>query len=338
MRRDAWRQPIWRSQAGSFTLEASLAFPILLLAVFVLLAFSYMLFNRTDLYVMASQTADRASYVWDNSAKDMETGAYPPGQRDSLYWRSSSDSVSDMFSFLVRNEATRLHLPLSDSGLPGSVPLKKLQKAATILPSGVKGELSYSNKLYSRQVEAIFERKPILPIASEGWFAPSHAVAVKSGVIEPVELIRTVDLARTFAGRLKDLLTGRKQALPVSDPLPEWTDRQVKLTSEKEAAAYLRSLLGNTASIDIKTPSGQLRKLDALDPDGLFHEAKFGYISKSEAVERQLAKDLELLETAGPIKGVVWHFFRDSRNGKLGPSKPLRKELEKRGILVIIHS
>jgi hypothetical protein len=55
-------------------------------------------------------------------------------------------------------------------------------------------------------------------------------------------------------------------------------------------------------------------------------------------VEGQINKDLELLRSAGQVKGVVWHFFRDSRNGKIGPSKPLRKELEKRGILVVIHS
>src|SRR5690606_7376741 len=124
---------------------------------------------------------------------------------------------------------------------------------------------------------------------------------------EPVELIRTIDFGRTLAGRFKDMLSNRNSPslppLPITDEDADETHTtDLKLKSENEAAQYLRSLLGSPAPVHVTTASGQARKLDALDPDGLFHEAKFGYISKTEAVERQIAKDLELIRTADQVK------------------------------------
>ena len=37
------------------------------------------------------------------------------------------------------------------------------------------------------------------------------------------------------------------------------------------------------------------------------------------------------------IKGAVWHFFRSPRTGKIGPTAPLKKALEKEGIKYIIY-
>lgn len=328
---------IGSEQSGSFTLEAALAFPVMLLAVIALLSFSFMLFNRSDLYATTAAAADRTAFAWDNSAKDLITGAYPTGQTDGLYWRTGSDSFSDALSFLVRNDASRIDLPVRNAGQAGTLPLTKLTKSAEPLPRRIVGNISYSNKLYSRQVQISVNRQPALPAFTTKWLVPSSAVLLRSAVTEPVELIRTVDFIRTFAAKLEDLLSNRDSSMPIPAPT-NVPASAVQLTSEREAAEYLRRLLGSTAPVYVTTPSGLQRKLDSLDPDGLFHEAKFGYTSKTESVEGQIAKDLELLRSAGQVKGVVWHFFRDSRNGKIGPSKPLRKELEKRGILVVIHT
>ncbi|MDF2667766.1 MAG: hypothetical protein K0R67_72 [Paenibacillus sp.] len=331
---------IGQDQSGSFTLEASLTFPVLMLALLALLSFSFMLYNRSDLYAVAAAVADRSASNWDNSAKDLITGAFPIGQYDKLYWRTGSDSISDAFGFLVKNDSSRLSVPVSSlepEEYPAN-PQGKLRKAAALLPGMVEGGLSYSNRLYSRQVEVAVDRKSRLPSLTKGWFLPSTDVSVRAVVTEPVELIRTIDFVTTLAGRFKDMLSHRESPIPLPTETDEPPSAEVQLKSEKEAAEFLRSLLGSPAPVFVTTASGQQRKLDALDPDGLFHEAKFGYTSKTESIEHQIAKDLELIQTAGQVRGVVWHFFRDSRNGKLGPSKPLRKELEKRGIIVVIHS
>jgi hypothetical protein len=327
-----------RDQAGSFTLEASMTFPLTMLALIALLSFSFMLYNRSDLYATAAAVADRTAYNWDNSAKDPITGAFSLGQYDNLYWRTGSDSFSDAFGFLIRNEVSSVHVHFgTPEELPLTKPQDKLRRAAALLPGTVQGGLSYSNRLYNRQVKVTLDRQSRIPSLTKEWFTPKSDVVLTAAVTEPVELIRTVDFVRTLAGRFKDMLSHREApiSLPISTETPS---SDVLLKSEREAADFLRSLLGSPAPVYITTASGQQRKLDALDPDGLFHEAKFGYTSKTESVERQIIKDLELIQNAEQVKGVVWHFFRDSRNGKIGPSKPLRKQLERRGILVVIHS
>lgn len=45
---------------------------------------------------------------------------------------------------------------------------------------------------------------------------------------------------------------------------------------------------------------------------------------------------LKILER-GDVDGVVWHFFKSGITGKQGPSKPLIKFLNEKGIKYIIH-
>lgn len=47
-------------------------------------------------------------------------------------------------------------------------------------------------------------------------------------------------------------------------------------------------------------------------------------------------KDAELLKNQS-IDDAVWHFFKSPVTNKVGPSKPLLKELERNNIKVIIH-
>ena len=79
---------------------------------------------------------------------------------------------------------------------------------------------------------------------------------------------------------------------------------------------------------------GERRKIDVLDRDGIAHEAK--YTLNAGDARQQLRKDAELMRR-GEVKGVVWHFFR-TKNGSVSLSASLRKELERNGIVVIIHN
>ena len=58
-------------------------------------------------------------------------------------------------------------------------------------------------------------------------------------------------------------------------------------------------------------------------------------IRVTKRVKTQILKDEELI--GEEIKGAHWHFFRSSITGKIGPSEPLKKFLEERGIKYTIH-
>ena len=322
-------------ERGSFTLESSLVSPVLLLAVFAVVFLGLVMYHRANVYHDAAMAAERSAFVWDNSHKDPATGLFSIERWDGLYWRTTSDSVSDMFGFLFDNEPSRISLP---DGAPDAAPGQpeyKLHKAAGMLPSGLEGTLTYDNKFINRHVTVQLRKQSPLPPFLRNWIQPVADATVRSQVTEPVELIRTVDFVRSYIPLVVDKLSRRRanELLPSENAKPP---EKLTFRSEAEASAYLRKMV-NGVEVYVNTPSQKNRKLDALDPDGLFHEAKCGYTAKSKQIEQQIAKDLELLRSGTIVKGVVWHFFRDADDGTVGPSKPLRQALEKHGIIVIIH-
>jgi len=66
------------------------------------------------------------------------------------------------------------------------------------------------------------------------------------------------------------------------------------------------------------------------------HESKVGYAALTSEIQRQIAKDVELISTRR-IDGAVWHFFESPLTGAGGPSGPLRQALESAGIGIVIH-
>lgn len=65
-------------------------------------------------------------------------------------------------------------------------------------------------------------------------------------------------------------------------------------------------------------------------------EAKYGYQSLSQSIQKQIEKDAWLLRT-GKVKSVEWHFYWSKVSKTGGPSGPLLKELLKRGFKVKFH-
>ena len=331
------RRRLIRSESGSFTLESALVYPVIFLLIVSILFMSKYVYDLSALYEKAAETAERTAYIWDNSYKDWETGISLPGAHDPLYWRTNFSAMSGLFG--GHQGEVRITWPQGiDDSSTGSAsrsdPESKLERAAETLPGQLKGSLSYHHGILERAVAVELQQNALLPLLSARWADSSLKAKANSVVTEPVELIRNVDFVRTFIARIKDriALPKAKQAMATAAaPEPE----HLSFGSEKEAAAYLRKLVGGTeATVD--TPYGK-RILNALDPDGLFHEVKYGYQAKTKDAEKQIAKDVELIRNSTIIKGVVWHFFRNNRTGKIGPSKPLRKKLEESGIIVVIH-
>ncbi|TMV50259.1 hypothetical protein FE783_11950 [Paenibacillus mesophilus] len=326
-----------RSEIGSYTLESSLIYPTIIIALVSIVFFSMFVYEQASLYYTAATTAERSAFTWDNSAKDWTTGHVLPGRNDGLYWRTGSDGISGMFSFGSGLGLQKVQLPLAEgeaASSGGEGPAGKLLKAANELPDKLDGELTYRHGLIDREVTVRLGQTGVLPFLAGRWTDSRMGAEVRSVVTEPVELIRNVDFVRTFVVRVKDLITKSEAQVIVPPEAP----RQQKLVFARaeEAAVYVRSITGGS-KVTVATPDGRQRQLDSLDADGLMHEVKLGYTSKSKDHEAQIVKDVELMRQGTQVKGVVWHFFRKEKDGKVGPSKPLRKYLESQGIIVVIH-
>lgn len=289
--------------------------------------FSLWSFEKTYLQQMAALAADRIAYNWDNSNKDLVTGAFDIHQNDNLYYRVNNDGLSQSSSISVPNTIS----PVTMTG-----PSRKLQNAAIHFPKGISGMLSYKNSLFVRKVEARLSRM-ITPLSFlQLWFGKSKAFSVRSSanVIEPVEFIRNTALMVTYLPLIKQSMTDKETSDTIRDTLPD-ASLDLNISSEVEASRYIRELVHGHSVVMATEGTGESRKIDALDPDGIAHEAK--YTVNNQQAHQEILKDVELIQK-GLIKGAVWHFFRIKKTGQIGLTAGLRKDLEDHGIIIVIHN
>lgn len=105
--------------------------------------------------------------------------------------------------------------------------------------------------------------------------------------------------------------------------------------SGAEGEAELAKIVGGGKPHKFFSTTLGNRFVDLYSDAGIAHESKVGYTALTKRVKTQILKDEELI--GEEIKGAHWHFFRSSITGKIGPSEPLKKFLEERGIKYTIH-
>ncbi|AIQ51081.1 TadE/TadG family type IV pilus assembly protein [Paenibacillus sp. FSL R7-0331] len=192
-----------RSDEGSFTVEASLLLPIIMMITMLLLFFSLYTYQRTMLLQFSSATAERAAYNWDNSNKGTG-GAFPAGSYDSLYWRIGEDGLlASLFGTGSVNGGVELTVPAQ--GAQGSLPKLKLEHSAEKLPANMTGEMSYSYNFSGRRISTELQRVLRLPVLDGLMEDKSEPIVKTQAVVtEPVEFIRTVELMRYYAAKFKN--------------------------------------------------------------------------------------------------------------------------------------
>lgn len=192
----------FRKEEGSFTIEASLVFPIILFILMLLLFFTMYMYQKTFLNQHAYAASERAAYSWDNSHKQALTGEYASGKYDHLYWRLSDDRLlGALFGWAGADNEVSVSIPGSEGV---SLSEKKLAQASSHMPSAMKGTMTYQNALIQRKVTTELEQVISLPLPSF-LFDSGNLVLTKgsSAVVEPVEFIRTVDLIRYYGAKFK---------------------------------------------------------------------------------------------------------------------------------------
>ncbi|GAA4878806.1 hypothetical protein GCM10023310_68600 [Paenibacillus vulneris] len=307
--------------------------PVILLSTLSLLFLALYVYQTSSAFQNAGVAADRAAFIWDNSKKDVITGDYPVDQNDGLYWRLHSDSMSDLFRFLIPNAAAQITLPAATKG-SDTGPEGKLTKVGRSLSPDWSGTMSYMNSGISREVTVNLEkpfRSPQFMIRKLQQQVTSTASAQ---VVDPVEGIRLIDLTRTFIqeiqGKIKPDAALKTMVEPKSVP-----DPAAVINNHESAASYLRTLVNGKEQTMVVNGSTK-RVVDALDANKVAHQAYYTF-NENQLRKEQMPKDAALLRDGGQVTGVVWHFFKLSKQDKVKLSNGLRQELERQGIVVVIH-
>lgn len=204
-------QKIGKNERGSFTLEASLIFPIILLLTMAFILISVFIYERVFLYYIAATTAERTTYSWNNSNKNPLTGEFALGSYDDLYWRLTDDNL---FGFFIQSEQGGSSLKVSvdgnsNTGLVGtnnsdSLAENKLQSSLVLIPDGINGTTTYRNIVVDKKVSVYLENPVKISPPLGDLIGNKITVNASSTITDPVEFIRTTNLIITNLDKLGD--------------------------------------------------------------------------------------------------------------------------------------
>lgn len=153
-----------KKEEGSFTVEASLIFPVVLFILVLLLFFTMYMYQKTFLNQHAYAASERAAYSWDNSNKQAMTGEFVAGEHDNLYWRLTDDRMlGALFGWAGADNQVSVSIP---AGEGGSLSEQKLAQAVQHMPSAMKGTIEYQNSLIQRKVTTKLDQVISLPLPS----------------------------------------------------------------------------------------------------------------------------------------------------------------------------
>jgi hypothetical protein len=198
---------LWGNTSGSISLEASMIFPWVLMITFLLLLFSLFISQGATLYYSASITAERAAFVWSNSAKDQRTGAYPQGQYDGLYWRLFDDGlVEGLFGLVSDHPVTSIEISPGMEGSLGSSSADKLRRTSRQTAASHRlgtGVIRYRNMGIKSEIEVdmngLWLAEPLSLLRGEG----AATAKTSALVVEPTEFLRSFDLVRIYASKMR---------------------------------------------------------------------------------------------------------------------------------------
>jgi len=171
---------------GSYTIEASIIIPVIMLFLITLVFFAMYLYQKLVLLDAVVYTAKQRAATWNNSYMGLEDGAGAGKNRDGLYWRLSDFQGDDLVG-----------KKLTDAVNFARQKLKYGVFQVRAAPGGQSISAGYSNRVFIKRTVSIGVSQDIIMPAT--WLEhvfPDHVTArAEADVTEPVELIRNVDLA-----------------------------------------------------------------------------------------------------------------------------------------------
>ncbi|MFD2046160.1 TadE/TadG family type IV pilus assembly protein [Ornithinibacillus salinisoli] len=164
---------------GSFTLEATLIFPILLILVLLFVFFSLVIYEKVTLQYKANQIATRMAHTWSSSTMNIETGElnesdYVINNGDGLYWRITSNNGFNKFG-----------LNLSDNGVVSKKKDRVGQYAANV---------TFDNGLFVQEIVVSLDKNLALPsVIADILGVNKVGATAKHPVVDQTEVIRNTD-------------------------------------------------------------------------------------------------------------------------------------------------
>jgi hypothetical protein len=200
-----------RNESGSFTLEATLVFPFLLIVIAIVILFVCYIYEKAVLYGAASVTSEQTAFLWDNSHRNARTGLAGEGEYDGLYWRIKDDELVQSLFGIGDGGAADSMVPIGDSASNGSNPsdsstsslaTAKLMRTTQHLEGVMVGENRFKRKLTSRFIETALRTPMESNVLRSRLDHYEQASMASSVIVDPAEFIRTVDLVRYYTSKL----------------------------------------------------------------------------------------------------------------------------------------
>lgn len=174
-----------QGEKGTFTIEASLIFPILLLANVAFLVFALYVYQLVTLHIHAAVAAERIVTYWHVS---------PAEGRLPLYWR------------ILDNGSTEVSIPKTGHAnfKGGSIQEQKMARGVRGIPEGMSGTVEFQNKVI-RQFVVVKLEHPIKVSPLVTFFLPDFQSDGKlqakatSEVMDSTEFARYIDFAFGYA-------------------------------------------------------------------------------------------------------------------------------------------
>lgn len=177
-----------KDNRGSFTVEAAIIVPTVILTMFALILISEFLYQKSCIQAIADRTAQRGAEIWNSLSKDMIFGQITLDNMDDidLYWRiwemkkrkkKKEEKIEGYVGYLLKDSPVLgepIDLEINAGIVEDYIVYKKLR---------VSVEAKYKNPFLS--LLKVFGIKNTITIKA-------HSDAI---INEPVEFIRTTDFA-----------------------------------------------------------------------------------------------------------------------------------------------
>lgn len=184
----------WRSDRGSFTVEAALVFSAVFLCILVLIYMCLLMYQQVYIQALADRAVQRGAAVWNNPEKDIEMGRVRKSDLSAggLYWRFIDAKEEEKLDRLEKYIEDRL----STYGILNNVNQNPIH-------------VKMKNYVLYKKLEVNIENKYKIPIGNllkvfglEEYFVVN--VNAQAVISEPVEFIRNTDFILDIEKELEE--------------------------------------------------------------------------------------------------------------------------------------
>lgn len=209
------------NQDGSFTIEASLLFPMILIMTLTLVFFCLIVFEKVVLHQRAQIIANRSAYVWNNSSKDISTGTFTkytsdPGSTDGLYWRLSGNQIFSKFHLNFGGGTGEIEIGNKNNTSLIDKKLSRIPKGW--MPAGSTGNISFHNNWTGGKIIVNLNEPLRIPDSISKLLRIRHiSTRASASISDPVEFVRDTDfLYHNASVLLEKLPSGRSPGSAIS--------------------------------------------------------------------------------------------------------------------------